>query len=461
MLDILYGIKQVLDTLKECLRDFEREMQCSICLSVCKDPISLPCSHFYCTNCLDKYCKQPGSGDDNCPMCKMKFKRRETKRDEVLLSLTCATRTLHDLLTEDLDLPPLSQDPSSMMIASYAFRTPLRPVRRNVQNAAESSSSGTPAPKKGIATQVRTRMLPARNRKSKFSRQAAVNEEGEAEGCEMSSSQESKAVVTTLSQDSKASDVSSEEPGGGKMNEYLAKVKILREDIFKLTGKRSRGANSGKLEWLEQKLVEAKKMKKASAPPIRAEKPPTKKTPAPKKRKNKSRCPPPKTASPHRRKIRNDGLLTRSAGSKRKQATEEYESLYFGNDGGDIYALANMIESDKNSSSHSRDLPVSIGSSIPFWDGSTPFPARGISTRSGTSKKSTTKQEIISGDYVRDRPKRKNRKSSHYCMVTTEAWGCPQCTFINKALETECSICEFDRTAIANNCKSRTSLLPA
>ena len=42
-------------------------------------------------------------------------------------------------------------------------------------------------------------------------------------------------------------------------------------------------------------------------------------------------------------------------------------------------------------------------------------------------------------------PKRRKRKGAKRMgMVTTERWNCPMCTYLNKALETECAICEFD-----------------
>eukprot|EP00954_Amorphochlora_amoebiformis_P004950 389162-Amorphochlora_amoeboformis.AAC.1 len=94
------------ETIKYCLKEFEREMGCAICLSVCRDPRSLPCSHFYCAKCLDKAAR---GGNSECPKCKKQWKRRELQEDDTLLLLSVATRDLHDVLMGMYQIAPLSQ----------------------------------------------------------------------------------------------------------------------------------------------------------------------------------------------------------------------------------------------------------------------------------------------------------------------------------------------------------------
>ncbi|KAL0189515.1 hypothetical protein M9458_016614, partial [Cirrhinus mrigala] len=43
------------------------ELQCSVCLDVFTDPVSTPCGHNFCKNCLN-HCI--------CPLCKETFNKR-------------------------------------------------------------------------------------------------------------------------------------------------------------------------------------------------------------------------------------------------------------------------------------------------------------------------------------------------------------------------------------------------
>ncbi|XP_067110819.1 E3 ubiquitin-protein ligase TRIM39-like [Osmerus mordax] len=52
----------------------EDQFQCSICLDVFTDPVSIPCGHNYCKSCITKY--WDNSDLCQCPMCKMTFDKR-------------------------------------------------------------------------------------------------------------------------------------------------------------------------------------------------------------------------------------------------------------------------------------------------------------------------------------------------------------------------------------------------
>ncbi|XP_055067026.2 E3 ubiquitin-protein ligase TRIM39 [Misgurnus anguillicaudatus] len=56
----------------------EEQIQCSICLDVFTDPVSTPCGHNFCRDCLKKFwdCSQHYT----CPMCKETFKKRPELR---------------------------------------------------------------------------------------------------------------------------------------------------------------------------------------------------------------------------------------------------------------------------------------------------------------------------------------------------------------------------------------------
>lgn len=52
----------------------EKQFQCSICLDIFDNPVSTPCGHNYCMNCIGQYWK--GVELYQCPMCKENFKKK-------------------------------------------------------------------------------------------------------------------------------------------------------------------------------------------------------------------------------------------------------------------------------------------------------------------------------------------------------------------------------------------------
>ncbi|OCU02804.1 E3 ubiquitin-protein ligase TRIM11 [Xenopus laevis] len=57
--------------------DLRDELSCSICLSIYTDPVSLPCGHNFCRDCIGTtWDTQEGSGAYSCPECKEKYQER-------------------------------------------------------------------------------------------------------------------------------------------------------------------------------------------------------------------------------------------------------------------------------------------------------------------------------------------------------------------------------------------------
>ncbi|XP_068130006.1 E3 ubiquitin/ISG15 ligase TRIM25-like [Hyperolius riggenbachi] len=53
------------------------ELECSICLSIYTDPVTLRCGHNFCRGCIHRVlATQEGSGGYSCPECRKKFKTR-------------------------------------------------------------------------------------------------------------------------------------------------------------------------------------------------------------------------------------------------------------------------------------------------------------------------------------------------------------------------------------------------
>ncbi|KAM4697687.1 E3 ubiquitin/ISG15 ligase TRIM25-like [Rhinophrynus dorsalis] len=61
------------------------ELNCSVCRSFYKDPVTLCCGHNFCTECINKTWQFQDKGDQSCPECRQRFKNRpELKRNQRL-----------------------------------------------------------------------------------------------------------------------------------------------------------------------------------------------------------------------------------------------------------------------------------------------------------------------------------------------------------------------------------------
>ncbi|XP_068994653.1 nuclear factor 7, brain-like [Embiotoca jacksoni] len=60
---------------------FESFLSCHVCSETFRDPVSLSCSHNFCSSCLKKFWEQ--AGNKNCPICK-----RKSSKDDLLVNFT-------------------------------------------------------------------------------------------------------------------------------------------------------------------------------------------------------------------------------------------------------------------------------------------------------------------------------------------------------------------------------------
>lgn len=67
--------------------DLLEELNCSICLGIYIDPVTLRCGHNFCRGCIDRVLDtQEGSGEYSCPECREDFQERPALRKNTTLS---------------------------------------------------------------------------------------------------------------------------------------------------------------------------------------------------------------------------------------------------------------------------------------------------------------------------------------------------------------------------------------
>lgn len=63
------------------------QFNCSVCLDVLKDPVTIPCGHSYCSNCIKNYWDQDDYlGVFACPQCRQSFRPRPSLARNTMLA---------------------------------------------------------------------------------------------------------------------------------------------------------------------------------------------------------------------------------------------------------------------------------------------------------------------------------------------------------------------------------------
>ncbi|XP_073418794.1 E3 ubiquitin/ISG15 ligase TRIM25-like isoform X2 [Dendrobates tinctorius] len=90
------------------LDGIKEELTCSICLSLFTEPVTLPCAHNFCFQCLDLTWKGAEGSSYSCPQCRDIFPNKpELKKNTVLTNLVSQLRTVQ---MEDPDNPPEEEE---------------------------------------------------------------------------------------------------------------------------------------------------------------------------------------------------------------------------------------------------------------------------------------------------------------------------------------------------------------
>ncbi|XP_073468664.1 E3 ubiquitin/ISG15 ligase TRIM25-like [Aquarana catesbeiana] len=99
--------------------DLRNELECSICLNIYTDPVTLKCGHNFCRDCIGHVLDtQDWSGDYSCPECREEFQERPALRRNI---------TLHNIVENFLSSQPDREE--SGVFCTYCIHTPVPAVK--------------------------------------------------------------------------------------------------------------------------------------------------------------------------------------------------------------------------------------------------------------------------------------------------------------------------------------------
>ncbi|XP_077334354.1 E3 ubiquitin/ISG15 ligase TRIM25-like [Lithobates pipiens] len=98
--------------------DLRKELECSVCLNIYTDPVTLKCGHNFCRDCIGRvWGTQEGSGGYSCPECREEFQDRPLLHRNI---------TLRNIVENFLSTHPDQEE--SGVFCTYCIHTPVPAV---------------------------------------------------------------------------------------------------------------------------------------------------------------------------------------------------------------------------------------------------------------------------------------------------------------------------------------------
>ncbi|EGZ21691.1 hypothetical protein PHYSODRAFT_494439, partial [Phytophthora sojae] len=92
--------------LERVVEGFSAQLQCAICLCAYDNPVSLPCNHCFCEECIHRALELKAV----CPICKTPAKKRRLRYDTTVQELLRATEML--CAAPDASAAPAAEAPA-------------------------------------------------------------------------------------------------------------------------------------------------------------------------------------------------------------------------------------------------------------------------------------------------------------------------------------------------------------
>uniref|UniRef100_M4BTF2 RING-type domain-containing protein n=1 Tax=Hyaloperonospora arabidopsidis (strain Emoy2) TaxID=559515 RepID=M4BTF2_HYAAE len=123
--------------LERAVETFSGQLQCAICLCAYENPVSLPCNHFFCEECIHRALELKTL----CPICKTPANKRRLRYDTTLRELLRAMEMLSaapGAVAIDKTVAAKEEVPSKREVAKVADPQPS--LRRSRRNSTATSS---------------------------------------------------------------------------------------------------------------------------------------------------------------------------------------------------------------------------------------------------------------------------------------------------------------------------------